>query len=481
MLPSTTSSLFLQRGFKSLAWLGLIVFTALLVWFVRANSYFIDDDYDHFIQAAQLPLAQLVAMPIDVHYAPLHKLLSALIQHLAPLNFDAALLVMLVFHSLAILLLYKLLQTLSDSPVNLLIVLLYGCNPFLLHPLMWWSSGIHRFPYICLCLASLYAYLRFHQSRRPVHLAYCYLAFFLAFGFYSKAILIPLYILGLELCLSARHGVRRLLLGCLPGAAMLLASLGYVWWYLNVAPPMPDATAPSILLIGKIVLLNFQVLAGVLTFNQYGGPYGLNLALATLLLAGILYSLRKNFWVLPIWLVLFACVAINFAILASSGRGQMYGEFLALVLRYYFEVMFLIAVFGGLLLALLRGRSEPGVRPAHWIALVLCLAYMSALGWAGRPHFFSLYGSFHVAANHYMQRLTGSLDRLPTDRTLSLAAANLPLYVYGEFINTPMPMERVLPLRYPHLIMVPRAEADYEVDKTGALVLLSIKPGQPKP
>lgn len=481
MLANSATSLFLQHGFKSLAWLGLIIFTALLVWFVRANSYFLDDDYDHFIQAAQLPLAQLVAMPIDVHYAPLHKLLSALIQHLAPLDFDVALLVMLMFHGLAMVLLYKLLQELSDSPVNLLIVLLYGCNPFLLHPLMWWSSGIHRFPYICLCLASLYTYMRFRQSRRPVHLACCYLAFLLAFGFYSKAILIPLYILGLELCLSARYGMRRLLLGCVPGAAMLLASLGYVWWYLNFAPLMQDAAAPSILLIGKIVLLNFQVLAGVFTFNQYGAPYGLNLALAALLLAGILYSLRKNRWVLPIWLVLFACVAINFAMLASSGRGQMFGESLALVLRYYFEVMFLIAIFGGLLLAVLRGRPEPGVKPAHWIALVLCLAYVSVLGWVGRPHFLSLYTSSHVAASHYMQRLTGSLDRLPSDRTLSLAAANLPLYVYGGFINTPMPMERVLPLRYPHLVMVPRAKADYEVDEKGALVPLSVKPSQPEP
>lgn len=475
MLPSTISSLFLQRGFKSLAGLGLIIFTASLVWLVRANSYFLDDDYDHFIQAAQLPLAQLVAIPIDVHYAPLHKLLSALIQHLAPLNFDAALLVMLVFHGLAMLLLYKLLQALSDSPVNLLIVLLYGCNPFLLHPLMWWSSGIHRFPYIFLCLASLYAYLRFHQSRRPVHLACCYLAFFLAFGFYSKAILIPLYILGLEFCLSARHGMRRLLLGCVPGAAMLLVSLGYVWWYLNFAPLVQEAAAPSILLTGKIVLLNFQVLAGVLSFNQYGAPLGLNLLLAALLLAGIFYSLWKNRWVLPIWLVLFGCVAINFAMLASSGRGQMFGESLALVLRYYFEVMFLIALFGGLLLAVLRGQPAPGVRPAHWMALVLCLSYVSVLGWVGRPHFFSLYTSSHVAANHYMQRLLGSLDRLPPDRTLSLAAANLPLYVYGQFINTPMPMERVLPLRYPRLAIVPRAEADYEVDETGALLPLSVK------
>lgn len=482
MSSNTTFSSPLEGGFKWVVWSSLLIFTLLLVLFARTNSYFIADDYDHFIQAAQLPLLQMILTPIDVHYAPLHNLFSALIQYAAPLNFDLALLVLLSFHALSIGLLYKLLQALSDSPVNLLIVFLYGCNPFLLHPLIWWSSGIHRFPYICLSLASLYAYVHYRRSHRPLHLVCCYLAFFLAFGFYSKAILIPLYILGLELCLGSRDELQRWFARFAPGGAMLLVSMAYMLWYLNFAPVMPQGPRASLAVASDIILLNFKVMVGVLTFHQYAAAGTVfNLLLAFLLLAGVIYSLVKNRQLLLIGLTLIACIGVNFAMIASSSRGQAFGGYLALMLRYYLEVMFLVAVFGSMLFAALRRSSRVAASSTsarHWLAFLACLFYVSVLVWVGRPYYFASYEKSNVATARYMQRLTSSLDRLPKDRPLLLADASFPGYVYGDFINARMPMAKVLPLRYHQLVIVPRAQAEYAVDETGAVMALRGSAGE---
>lgn len=463
----------LTQAFSGLVWASLVLFTLALALFVREHSHFIADDYDHFIQAGQLPLVQLLSTPIDVHYVPLHKLFSALILRLAPLNFDLALGVMLGFHGLSIWLLHRLLQSVSKSPVNLLIVLLYGGNPFLVHPLIWWSSGIHRFPYVLLCLVSLYAYMHYRRSGRAWHLGGSCLAFLLAFGFYSKAILIPLYVLGLELCLGA-HGDRRALQRFAPGALMLLVSLGYGFWYLHFAPVMEQGPTPDLLLVGEIVLLNFKVMAGVLSLHQHDAPgLVLNLGLLLAVLLALLHSLsctRRAAWV---WLVLLACVALNFAMVAASGRGQMFGRYLVLALRYYWEVTFLIALFGGLLLSLRRRRQPPRVGLRHWLALGLCLVYIGTLAWVGRIHVLVQYESTHGATARYMTRLLADLDRLPTDRPLLVAQGDFPSHVYGSFLNffdTRLPLEKVLPLRYRQLRMVPPAEADYRVDEHGALV-----------
>lgn len=473
---------FHDRSFLWLVWSSLIIFTLLLVLFVRANSYFIADDYDHFIQAAHLPLVQLLSTPIDVHYVPLHKLFSALILQLAPLNFDLALGVMLAFHAASIVLLHRLLQALSESPANLLIVLLYACNPFLLHTLLWWSSGIHRFPYVLLCLASLYAYLRYRQARQPRYLAGCYLAFVLAFGFYSKAILIPFYILGLELCLGGLKS-GRLSQRFAPGAVMLLVSLGYVLWYLMAVPVMQQGPTPNLLLVGEIVLSNFKVMAGVLTLQLYNAPnLAIKVAMALAMLTAILYSVwkaRRSLWV---WLVLFACVGISFAMVASSARGQVYGQMLATVHRYYWDVMFLFALFGGLVLAMLRRQPQPQPQPVHWIALLFCVGYIGVLGWMGRVHFFELYESSHVATARYMKQVITDLDRLPAQRPLLLAQGRFPSYVYGlGFTDIRMPFESVLPLRYGHLVMMPQGQADYVVDEITGEVLTSLEVEELRP
>lgn len=472
-MTNNQSSSFSSRSFTWLTWGIITAFIAFQVVYARSNSYFIADDYDHFINAATLPLLQVITTPIDIHYVPLHRLFSVLITKIAPLNFDVALAVLLTFHGLAIGLLYRLLQTLSASPMNALIVLLYACSPFVLDSLMWWSSGIHRFPYIFLSLASLYTYVLYRDGHRWVHLACCLLAFLLALGFYSKALIIPLYVIGLELCLSPWSDFRRLCKRLAIGGCMLVLSVSYILWYLKFAPVMQQGPSPSIPVGLEIVLFNFKVFAGVLTFHKYESGPLLNAALAGALLIAVVISAFKTRRALLIWAVLLSCIGMNFAMIAFSGRGQAFGVFISYALRYYFEVMFLIALFMGLLYSTLRSLPSSETRAWHWFALAACTLYVTTLGWISSTYRSEIYASSHLASARYMHHLLADLDLLAAERPLRVAQGNLPGYVYGDFINALMPIEKVLPIRYPYLVVVPREQADYEIDPQGNVLRLS--------
>lgn len=460
--------------FTWLAWGCIASFVVFQVFYVRSNSYFIDDDYDHFINAATLPLLQVITTPIDIHYAPLHRLFSVLITKIAPLNFDVALAVLLMFHCLAIGLLYRLLQTLSASPVNTLIVLLYSSSPFALDPLMWWSSGIHRFPYIFLSLVSLYTYVLYRKDFRWVHLACCLLAFLLALGFYSKALIIPLYVIGLELCLSPWSDFKSLCKRLIIGSCMLALSASYILWYLRCAPVMHAGPSPSIPVGLEITLSYFKVFTGVLTFHKYESGSLLSAGLVVVLLIAVVMSACKTRRALLIWVVLLSCVGMNFAIIAFSARGQAFGVFISYALRYYFEVMFLVALFMGLLYGTLRSSPACETRTWHWSALAACMLYVTMLAWIGSTYRSEIYARSHLASAQYMNNLLDDMDLLVVeDRPLRVAQTNFPGYVYGDFINALMPIEKVLSIRYPDIIVVPRGQADYEIDPQGNVLRLS--------
>jgi len=463
-----------ETRFKILVWTGIFLITLLIAAFVRENSYFIADDYDHFIQAGKLPLLDFLATPIDVHYAPLHKLFSALILKLAPLNFDMALAVLLIFHGFSVYMLYRLLQELRASRLNLLIVFVYASNIFVFHPLLWWSAGIHRFPYILLSIVSLYSYVRYRRSRSIIDIACCYLAFALAFGFYSKAVLIPAYILGLELCLSWRQGLHRLVERFWLGCSMLLVSLAYVIWYLEFSTITQQGPSASIEVALQLIFQNFKVLAVSLLFCSYTTPsLEFNWALVLFFIGCTFGGFFKVRAALLPWSVLLALLFLNFAVIAASGRGQMFAEYLAFILRYYFEIMFIVAIFFSLIASAAQEKKimQMFSMRSYNVVFSFCLVYALIALWFGSAYFHKNYGDSYRATAGYMHNLITGLSNLPRSTPVLFSSAGLPSYVYGAFTNEPMPMEKILPLRYPNMSFVPREQAQYEVDETGNVTL----------
>ncbi|MCP1621614.1 hypothetical protein [Pseudomonas nitroreducens] len=451
---------------------GLVILTFAWVTarYALRNSYFIGDDYDHFQLIGSMSFLQYLFTPIDVHFVPLHRLFSWLLLRLAPLNFDLAVAVLMAFQLAATLLLALLLGRLRPGPWNATLLVVFACNSLLLPLLVWWSAGIHRFPYVLLSIACLYFYLGYREQHRWRQLVAAWACLVLAFGFYSKAVLIPVYVLALEFCLSWRLGfavLRRYAVG----ASMLLAVIGYVVWYVLYAPVTRPAGTASISVAVEITLAFMRTMADLLVLRQ-PGPWslvggGVLVAWGLVMLVTCLKR-REN---LIYWLVLLGLVALNFLVIGVSSRGQMFGAYLAGIPRYYFEVLFLPVIFFSLILNPSSSQySGEGIRGRYTGVLAIGLAVLyPLLAYLSAKAQFIEYGEVHKQAHHYMTRLLANLDELPADRPVRIAEGNLPLYVYGDWLRVYKPFAVVLPLRYPNLEFVARDVAQYEIDQDGQL------------
>ncbi len=454
---------------NSLVGLLVLSFSWVTARYALRNSYFIGDDYDHFQLIGSMSFLQYLFTPIDVHFVPLHRLFSWLLLKLAPLNFDLALLILMAFQLLSTLMLALLLRRLRPAgPWNGPLLVLFACSSQMLPLLAWWSAGIHRFPYLLMCIACLYFYLGYREHGRWRDLLASWVCLVLAFGFYSKAVLIPVYVLALEFCLSWRLGfavLRRYTVGM----AMLLAVAVYIGWYLLYAPVLRLQGASSITVASEITLAFMRTLADVLVLQQ-PGPWSWRGALVLACLAlVVLVTCRGRRENLIYWLLLLALVGLNFVMISSSSRGQLFGTKLAMMPRYYFEVLFIPVIFLCLILNPADpGRSGNGRRQRSTGVLAVSLAVLyPPLAYQASKAQFTEFGVVYKQTHRYMNRLLASLDALPPDHPVRIVEGSLPLYVYGDWLHIYKPYAAVLPLRNAKLEFVPRDLAQYEIDQDG--------------
>lgn len=459
-------------AFKSSVVLLIIANCLSLFFFVRNHTYFNHDDYDHFVQVGSMPLLQMMMSPIDSHFVPLHKLFSAIIFKVFPLNFDMALVVMLAFHGAAIYMLYKLLQEIADTPWNLILILLYAGNIFIIDNLNWWSSGMLRFPYILLSITSLFFYLRFRKTNKPIFVFCSFAAFILALGFYVKAVFIPLYILSLELCLSHGNEFKQIIRRLRTGGFMLLITVAYVIIYIKFQTEIwkDEPLSPGI--ICETIYLNFKTLMSGLGLSSLYMVSTLFFLTACFLLACfILYTVKKARETWLIWTMLFVLLILNFAMIAASNRGQILGTAASWPLRYYLEVIFIIAIYAALMIRAIRQNSSNQdngrLNRKIWVSFICCLIYVAFASSIGQKNYHKNYSIVSIPTAHYMYTLISDIEKLPKNRPLPFARACLPGYVYGGGFGVSMPMERILPARFKNLTFVPDNQAMYRVDENG--------------
>jgi hypothetical protein len=455
-----------ERILQTVVWLMIGLFALASATYARRNSYFVNDDYDHFQLAESLPLGKFLALPIDVHIAPGHRLFSLFIERIAPLNFDLAVLVLVGLHLLSLFVLWRLLQSLRDGPWNLVILLVCACSGLLLPMLVWWSAGIHRLPYVLMSLCSLYAYLSYRQSRRLRELFFCILTYAIALCFYSKAVLLPACIVVLEVCLSWRQGVgewRRYSVGL----AMCLMSLVYVAWYERFAPVLRNDRPLDIGLVWQAVLMSYQVLARELLLARADWA-GVSWVW-TFWVGGVLVTAIRRPTKLVYWLGLLLVLGLNALLLGVSNRVQLFGLAAIEEARYYYELLFLVAIFAALILNPEPGEpSVPGWRGKVLASVVVvCVAYPIIAFQQARIEERSNAADSHRQASKYMRNLLRQLDALPEETRVFIHEDLLPSYVYGAFFLR-KPFSEVLPLRYPQLRFVKQG-AQYRIDQKGNL------------
>ena len=309
------------------------------------NSHFYGDDFALFVEFQNLSFTEFLLTPLNVHFVPLHRLVNALIYSIAPLDFSLAVGVMAAFHVLGIVYLYKTLQLLRDSSANAWLTLVYASNVYLGGTFFWWCPGIMRLPYIFLAIACIYNYLCYRKTHGWVRLVLVIICFTASLGFYSKALLIPAYLVGIEICLFDRSKTSGLLRNAMCIGAVGIAGILFIGFAQIYSLRTPAFTLDvSIWLSAQAVFLAV-VHQGALGVIANFPASTVNTAISILWLIAIAASVVTAPRNALVWAVGFSLYALNAQTIAMSGRMHSLANILATVHRYYFEMMFVVAFF----------------------------------------------------------------------------------------------------------------------------------------
>lgn len=370
----------LPRALPVVAALSAAAFTVAVGAFTRQYCSLIGDDLSTVFRLRDLPLREVVLLPLGGQLVPLHRVLAWAVDALAPMSFPAAWLALLSLHLLGAVALHATLQRLCRTPQNTVLIALYAMHPLLGLHLSWFSSGLTRLPYIALSAVALHAYLGHRAAPRARHLVTLALAFLLALGFYTKAVLVPLYCLGLEVAceggLVARlrrdAATRRRVLavlgmGAIAGAHVLVAR--------SALHGLAAETHTDLGFHVEFQKLAWTVLSSslagsVVEFSTYARAWPGPLLLA-LVVAGTIAVDRS---VARIWACLAALVSVNFAVIAVSSRTVIYGALMAFEHRHHFEVVFLCVIFAGMVAHRLRGPAHQALARSRSAGLVVLVA-----------------------------------------------------------------------------------------------------------
>jgi hypothetical protein len=306
-------------------------------------SFFMSDDLNAVALLRRTDFWSYITTHVDIHQVPLHRLVNYVLHTLAPMNFAAATLFMIGCHTASLLVLYRALQRLNPSRINLWLILIYALNGYVYLVFHWWSAALHRLPYILFSIVSCYGFLRFHQEQRLRFATIALASALAAAGFFIKAVLIPVYWAALLFCLMDFRGWKKYTSEYVLIAIGLLLSLAYVGWYTYDNPyDVIQASALGEVLRDSIYIGLSTVAQMVLQMRLDTGiaPW-INLASCVALGATIAFAPRA-------WRALlmgFLVISVNLMMIASSSRATFFGALVMLTPYYYAELLFLLAMF----------------------------------------------------------------------------------------------------------------------------------------
>jgi hypothetical protein len=174
---------------------------AVINWHFLSRSYFFIDDFKvlHDGLVGSLSLHYLVSEPI-AHFSPGHRLVTLLLEQHAKFNWDLASGLLLLFNSVAVVLLQRILA-LWAGPRWWTHVLAfgYGVSILLMPSLQWFSAGLLTITAAAFSLAAIHAHLCWRATGRRRWLAWSVVAMTGGLLFYEKAALIPVYLVLMRL------------------------------------------------------------------------------------------------------------------------------------------------------------------------------------------------------------------------------------------------------------------------------------------
>src|SRR3954454_3345187 len=215
-----------------------------------AGSYFVTDDWLHIVVAhdaitgggLDMDYLQRVVL---IHYAPGHRLAYYLLGEFAPLNWGAALAVMLGLFAASLAVFHRICTRLfGNRPANLVLLGLFGTSVLLVPSFLWFADGVHKFPSILASLIAIDAYLVYRQEGKKRALLLCVAMISVGSLFYAKVLLVPLYLSLISvLFLKLPRSSHRVWLAFVP--TYVIYGINYVVNYSATGSAPPSAHLPS--------------------------------------------------------------------------------------------------------------------------------------------------------------------------------------------------------------------------------------------
>jgi hypothetical protein len=443
----------------------LAIHTAWLVLFCWQRSTFANDDILSFWRARTQPFATYLLRPIDDHFVPLHRLICYLLLKAAPMNFEVGVALLAVLHVATLVVLWRILEKIRSSPLNAVLVCVYGLQACLGPQFLWFTAGLGRLGCVFFSSVAMLCYLRFrgNQSRRALLLTVLSTAG--ALGFYAKGLLVPVHLAALEIALFAGAGSaeRRASMAALAALAPVIGLYLLAWramtrtaFYMMNLDPVFHA---------RFLAASLPIFAESCLGVWLDDGRALTLVALATWSGAILYTANGSRRALAAWALLFSCVALHMSMVGLSAlRTTVFGLTLTRLDRYYFDAALLVPVFAAIavLLGGLDAREHPLVTavPSRWalaFAALGSLAFMASTSAAslrriqatdgdylGVNRDSKLYGRaaagsyypMHQRARAFMSNLRADLALVPPPRRrpLRIVDSPLPWYVmpWGE-------------------------------------------------
>src|SRR3954454_16851103 len=167
---------------------------------LASGSYFVTDDWLHIVIAQDaitgggLDMHYLQRV-VFIHYAPGHRFAYYLLGEFAPLNWGAALAVMLGLFAGSLAVFFRICTRLfGRRKANLVLLGLFGTSVLLVPSFLWFADALHKFPSILASLIAIDAFLTYRQDGKRRALVLCVGMVALGSLFYVKVLLVPLYL-----------------------------------------------------------------------------------------------------------------------------------------------------------------------------------------------------------------------------------------------------------------------------------------------
>jgi hypothetical protein len=337
---------------------------------------------------------------------------------------------------------------LLQKPLSWLLFGIY-CSYVYIAPLfVWWTAGLHRFPLIAFANVAIYHYLTYRISHRRRNALICAIATLAAFGFFSKCVLLPAYLIAIELCAWKETRVADRRRNWLLLAPLALASVVYVVLWRILQPDYRTAITSDLRYHFKFLEFSWVMLrdSAIGSIWQDANPNDTRTVFASRLasaswIALVGYTVLRAPRSALLWLGLTVLFVLNVLTTSLSKlRADLFGLILPVFLhRYYFELIAVAAVFVALALQkapaswprFTRWRERLRQAPCvPWLTATAAATVFALVTWnsyASSTKLIEDFYSRHRQTREFIERLQHDANRV--------LAEGRPLYVVDEWVS----------------------------------------------